>query len=89
MAIVYEEDGAKFSAIIYEDETVNFRDYLQNKAGENLRFEFTECEDIHFSVLQLIMAYKKVYSCTYLFAEETKMYEKFLKGFNAQDEICN
>ena len=59
MAITYEANTAKFSSVIYEDDVVSFRDFLQTNAGEELTLDFKECDDIHLAVLQLIMAYKK------------------------------
>ena len=88
MAIAYENKRIAFSAVVYEDETIGLRDYLQNNAGESLEFDFSECNDLHFSILQLVMAYKKIYSCKYEFAQEEKFYEKLLKGFYADDDIC-
>jgi TorA maturation chaperone TorD len=89
MAINYNNDEATFSAVVYEDETLQFRDFLQQKAGNELRFNFNECEDIHFAVLQLIMAYKKNYSCIYEFSNEKKIYEKVLEGFDPSENNCN
>ncbi|MBA3026033.1 MAG: hypothetical protein FP820_06420 [Sulfurimonas sp.] len=89
MAINYKNDEATFSAVVYEDETLQFRDFLQQKAGNELRFNFNECEDIHFAVLQLIMAYKKNYSCIYEFSNEKKIYEKVLEGFDPSENNCN
>ena len=59
MAITYENNEATFRAVIYEDEVISLRDFLQTKAGEELRFNFSECEDLHLAIIQLIMSYKK------------------------------
>ena len=81
MAIEYDGSNANFSAVIYEDEVVTLREYLQDKAGEEVSFNFKECEDIHLAVLQLIMAYKKNYSASYSFGDESKTFELVLKVF--------
>ena len=60
MSITYEKSEASFTSVIYEDEVVSFRDFLQEKAGDELSLDFSECEDIHLAVIQLIMAYKKI-----------------------------
>lgn len=89
MAITYEETKAIFESVIYEDEVVAFRDFLLSNAGENIEFDFSECEDIHLAILQLIMAYKKNYDCSYVFAEATKTFEIVLKGFDSSEDYCN
>jgi hypothetical protein len=89
MSIGYAENKAVFTSVIYEDEVVSFRDFLQEKAGEELEFDFTKCEDIHFAVLQLVMAYKKNYDSIYEFGNEKKLFEVVLKGFDSSENHCN
>ena len=89
MSISYEKNIASFSSVIYEDEVVSFRDFLQEKAGEKIALNFKECEDIHLAILQLIMAYKKNYSCSYEFSNEKKLYQIVLEGFNTSENYCN
>ncbi len=89
MAIAYEGNEAKFVSVIYEDEIPKFRDFLQDKAPEEVSLDFSECEDIHLAVLQHIMAYKKNYKCSYKFADEKKLFETVLKGFDTSENHCN
>ncbi len=89
MAITYEKSEAVFTAVIYEDEVVPFRDFLQASAGEDIKFNFTECEDLHLAVLQMIMAYKKNYACSYEFGEEVKLFQTLLEGFDVSENHCN
>ena len=89
MAITYENNEATFSAVIYEDEVVSLRDFLQACAGEKVKFDFAECDDVHLAILQLIMAYKKNYDCVCEFGEETRLFQKVLEGFDASENHCN
>ncbi len=89
MSITYEKNEVNFTSVIYEDEVVTFRDFLQEKAGEELSLNFKECEDIHLAVLQLIMAYKKNYKCNYSFGETKRLYQMVLEGFNTSENYCN
>jgi len=89
MAITYEKSEAVFTAVIYEDEVVPFRDFLQANAGEEIKFNFVECEDLHLAVLQMIMAYKKNYKCSYEFAEQIKLFQTLLEGFDVSENHCN
>jgi len=89
MAIIYEDKTAKFSSVIYEDDVVSFRDFLQTNAGEEITFDFNECDDIHLAILQLIMAYKKNYSCIYDFNDKDALFSRVLKGFHDSENHCN
>ncbi|SFV65860.1 hypothetical protein MNB_SM-4-1031 [hydrothermal vent metagenome] len=89
MSITYEKNEARFTSVIYEDEVVSFRDFLQGKAGEEISLNFTECEDIHLAVLQLVMAYKKNYTCSYNFNEKKRLYQTVLEGFDPSENHCS
>lgn len=89
MAITYEGNVATFESVIYEDEVVAFRDFLQEKAGEEITLKLSECEDIHLAVLQLVMAYKKNYDCSYEFGDKIKLFQKVLEGFEVSENYCN
>jgi len=89
MAITYEEKVATFASVIYEDDVVTFRDFLQTNAGEEITMNFQDCDDIHLAVLQLVMAYKKNYSCIYEFNEKDTLYARVLKGFDLSEDHCN
>ena len=89
MAITYDDKTANFESVIYEDEVVRFRDFLQANAGEEIKLKFKECEDIHLAILQLIMAYKKNYSITYKFGDKRKLFQKVLEGFESSEDNCN
>lgn len=88
MAIAYDGNKALFIDETNEDKVVSFRDFLQDKAGKKLKFDFTEAKSVHFAILQLIMAYKKSYKCSYKFADDKKCFEKILSGFDASQENC-
>ncbi|MDQ7045633.1 MAG: hypothetical protein Q9M32_06960 [Sulfurimonas sp.] len=89
MAITYEGNTASFESVIYEDEVVSFRDFLQEKAPEEVQLNFEECEDIHLAIIQLIMAYKKNYSLSYTFGEQVKLFQRVLEGFDVSENYCN
>jgi len=89
MAITYEKSEATFASVIYEDEVVSFRDFLQEKAPEEVILKFSECEDIHLAIIQLIMAYKKSYTCRYEFGENKKLFQMVLEGFDTSEDHCS
>lgn len=89
MGITYEENKAIFASIIYEDEVVVFRDFLQNSAPNEVKLDFNECEDVHLAILQLIMAYQKNYALSCNYGNDTKLFRKVLEGFDTSENYCN
>jgi len=89
MAIVYDDKTATFSAVIYEDDVVELRDFLQSNAGDEIKFDFSDCDDIHLAILQLILAYQKSYACSYEFGKEKKLFQTVLEGFDTSENHCN
>lgn len=89
MGIVYEGENAAFSAVIYEDEVLELRQYLQERSPETLKIDFSECDDIHFAVMQLLLAYKKNYEIEYTFGTEKKLFQKVLEGFDKSENHCS
>ncbi|MBC8236625.1 MAG: hypothetical protein H8E76_00185 [Helicobacteraceae bacterium] len=89
MAITYEGNTATLESVIYEDEVVSFRDFLQEKAPEEVHLDMSGCEDIHLAVIQLMMAYKKNYSFSYEFGEKVKLFQRVLEGFDISENYCN
>ena len=89
MAITYENSEASFTSVIYEDEVVAFRDFLQEQAPQEVKLNFTECDDIHLAIIQLIMAYQKNYICTYTFGENKKLFQTVLEGFDTSENHCS
>lgn len=89
MSISYEKNEVSFNTVIYEDEVLSLRDFLQEKAGEEVSFNFKECEDVHLAVLQLVLAYKKNYECSYTFGNSKKIFQTALEGFNTSENYCS
>jgi hypothetical protein len=85
MAIKYEDKTIKFEAVVYEDEVLTLREKLTELAPEKLNFDMLSCDDIHLSVLQQVLAYKKLYECEFSFMEDKKMYQKIIEGFDIKD----
>ncbi|MDA7817386.1 hypothetical protein N9A28_04295 [Sulfurimonas sp.] len=89
MAINYDNKTAKFESVIYEDDVVELRDFLQGNAGDEVLFDFSECEDAHLAILQLVMAYKQNYECSYQFSDNKKIFQILLEGFDTSENHCN
>ncbi len=89
MGVQIENNMLHFEGVIYEDEVVKIRDFFQQSAPEPVSCDFALCDDIHTAVLQTLMAYQKLYACSYTFGSEPKMYQKVLEGFELSENHCN
>lgn len=89
MGITFNDKTVLFEGVIYEDEAVNFRDYLQQNAPELIRFDFSACEDVHLAIMQLVFAYKKSYGCEIKLPENDCVYAQALRGFDPSENYCN
>ncbi len=89
MGMQMENNTVTFDAVIYEDSVVELRDFLQEKAPETIVFDFTACEDMHLAVAQVVLAYKKMYTCDYRFGDENRVYKMVIEGFDASEDHCS
>ena len=85
MAISYDGANIAFEAVIYEDEVVSLREKLTEIAPAEVRFDMSDCDDLHLAIIQQILAYKKVYACNFIFSVTQKVYQKVLEGFDQND----
>ena len=88
MSIVMENNSVIFTGVTYEDEIVALREYLQMSGPASILFDFSQCDDIHLGVLQLVLAYKKLYSAEFRFGEDKKLYQAVCEGFESSEAHC-
>lgn len=79
------ENGIVFNGVVYEDSIVPIRDYLQSSSPNSLEFDFRGCDDIHLGALQLLLAYKRLYSAEFVFSDATKGFVKMCDGFESDE----
>ena len=85
MAITSKGKKITLKAVIYEDEVLELREKLNGLAPKELVFDLSDCDDVHLSVIQQILAYKKLYSCTFKFSSTSKVYQKLIEGFDLNE----
>ncbi|HEX5670390.1 MAG TPA: hypothetical protein VFX66_02545 [Sulfuricurvum sp.] len=88
MATIMENNTVTFSAVVYEDEIVPLRDFLQMASPSEITVDFTACDDIHLGVLQLILGYKKLYGASFVYGSDMKLYQKVCEGFETSEIHC-
>lgn len=86
MAVTSKGNRITFKAVIYEDEVDTLRKKLIKLAPEELVFNLSDCDDVHLAVLQQVLAYKRIYPCTFEFGETPKLFQKLIEGFD--EEAC-
>ena len=89
MSMKIEDSKVIFESVIYEDEIEPLREFLQSRAPESVLFDFSACDDLHLAVMQVIMAYKKLYVCEYDFGDKEKLFKMTLEGFSVSENCCS
>lgn len=88
MGMELQENRAVFTGVVYEDEIVPLRDYLQAAAPEEVVFDMRGCDDMHLGIVQVILAYTKMYGGDFIFPFEPKPFQKVCEGFERSDVHC-
>ncbi len=87
MAISYDGANIVLEGVIYEDEVIPLREKLNEIAPQEIQFDLSVCDDMHLSIIQQMLAYKKLYTCSFNFSAAEKTYQKVIEGFDEND--CN
>lgn len=85
MAITSKGNKITLKAVIYEDQVLVLRKKLIKLAPEDLEFNMSDCDDIHLAVIQQMLAYKKMYNCSFVFSDTMKNYQKVIEGFSVEE----
>lgn len=85
MAITSKGKKITLKAVIYEDEVLELREQLNKLAPKEITFDLSDCDDVHLSIIQQMLAYKKLHSCTFKFSSTPKVYQKLIEGFDVND----
>lgn len=88
MGMECNENGVIFSGMVYEDAIVELRDFLQERAPEKMQFDLRGCDDIHLGVLQLVLAYVKIYEGVFVYPDEPRLFAKVCEGFERGERQC-
>lgn len=88
MGISFNGETITLEAVIYEDEVVSLREKLTELAPAGVLFDLSDCDDVHLSVIQQMLAYKKIYGCDFKFSVNERVYQKVIEGFD-QNECDN
>lgn len=80
-AVEYNDTTVTFDGNIFEDEIIGIRAYLQQKKESVITFDLSSCNDLHTAVIQLLLAFKKQCSASFVYPNEEKVFVKALAGF--------
>jgi len=89
MIIDKKKNKIAFEDVETEDIVVELREYLAEVGGEIVKFDFTNCEDLHTAVVQVIGSYKLIYDVDFQFSEEKSAYKMALEGFSLCEDNFN
>lgn len=88
MAMHLQDNTVMLEGVVYEDEIVPLRDFLQAKAPEGVVFDLSGCDDVHLGILQVILSYAKMYTADFRFPVEPKLFQKVCEGFESGELHC-
>jgi hypothetical protein len=81
MALDIENNSIKLIGNVMEDDTQTLYDCLAN-VDDCINIDMTQCDDIHFQNLQLIMAYMSKFSCDLTLKDDASLcYMKAIAGY--------
>jgi hypothetical protein len=89
MGLKFKGDNIIFLGVVYENEIIKVRHFLNEMAPNKIICNFQNCEDIHLAVLQQIFAYSLLYKIEYTYGSIDRSYHKIIKGFNKLENSCN
>ena len=81
MAIQYDENLALFEGNIFEDELSNLRIFLQRYSHSGVSIDLKNCNDMHTAVIQLLLSFKTLHECHFIFGDKSKSYAMAIDGF--------
>ena len=85
MAVTSKGNTIILKAVLYEDQVPVLRKKLIKRAPEELEFDLSDCDDVHLAVIQQMLAYKKMYNCTFTFSDKMRNYQKMIEGFSIEN----
>lgn len=88
MPITINDTTMVLEGVIYEDEIQTVRDALQELAPQKMTFDFKGCDDAHLGVLQVILAYLKMYDAEFVYGNRVRLYQKVCEGFDQSEQHC-
>lgn len=88
MSMTMNETTMVLEGVIYEDEIPAIRDILQELAPQKITFDFKGCDDAHLGVLQVILAYLKMYDAEFVYGNRVRLYQKVCEGFDQSEVHC-
>ena len=81
MAIEYNENLALFEGNVFEDELPNLRVFLQKYSHSSVSIDLKNCNDMHTAVIQLLLSFKALHECYFIFGDKSKPYAMAIDGF--------
>ena len=80
MAIEYSDNLALFEGNVFENELSELRIFLQKNSHSGVRIDLKNCNDMHTAIIQLLLSFKTLHECQFVFGDKNKSYAKAIDG---------
>lgn len=87
MGMILEKTKVTFEKKIYEDELESLKKHLDS-VKEKLTVDMSACDDLHGSIIQLLLAHSARYESEYIFSEKNSTFKMALEGFRSVENNC-
>ena len=88
MAIDYKDETVVLTGRVFENELLGLKEFMDSKKSP-LTIDLTSCDDLHGSLVQLLLAFKTVHGCEFIYNDKMSTYRKALEGFRTVEDDCN
>ncbi len=81
MAIEYNGNVAIFEGNVFEDELSDLRVFLQKNSHSGVSIDLKNCNDMHTAIIQILLSFKTLHECQFIFGDKSKPYAIAIDGF--------
>ena len=88
MAIEYKDKTVLVTGKVFEKELLGLKEFMDSHKNP-LTIDLSSCDDLHGSLVQLLLAFKAVHGCEFIYSDKVSTYKKALEGFRTVEDDCN
>ncbi len=81
MAIKYDGNLALFEGNVFDDELSELKIFLQKNSHSGVTIDLKDCNDMHTALIQLLLSFKTLHECQFIFGDKSKPYAIAIDGF--------
>ena len=83
MGIEFDVSKITMTDFVDENNLSDILEYLRGAISQRVVVDMVDCNDIHTSILQTLLAYHLLYGCDFILPKEKKSFVLAIEGFFA------